>query len=187
MTPNFAPFLLSEEARKKKMIVEALDGKDPDTRSEPGASGAERWIRELETRADREEKMRMEAQAEKDRRAEETKAIMIKQGEQRQSIAISRESVIDVESMEIAAVAFGYSHEQINATRKKIKSTRMLEGADTAQLAALGMVRMSEAEKYGWINLENPKQGDRPKVVKVPYIGDPSLQHGLSHEAASTA
>ena len=54
--PNFAPFLLSEEARKKNMIVEALEGKDPDTRNEPGASGVERWIREIETRVVREEK-----------------------------------------------------------------------------------------------------------------------------------
>ena len=35
---------------------------------------------------------------------------------------------------------------------------------------------MSEAEKHGWVNPENPKRGDKPKAVMVPYVGDPSLQ-----------
>ena len=167
------------------MIVEALEGIDPNTRSEPGTSVIDQWIREIEAQAIREEKMRIDAQADKDRKAEETRAVIAKQEEQRESIAIKRENAIDVEPMEIAAVACGYALAQMRAARKKIKSTRVFEGATTAQLAALGMVRMSEAEKHGWVNPENPKRGDKPKVVMVPYVGDPSLQHGASHEELS--
>ena len=61
----------------------------------------------------------------------------------------------------------------------------MIDGASTVELAALGMVRMSEAEKYGWVNPGKTKEGDKPKAVMMPFIGDPSLQHGRPIESAA--
>ena len=59
--------------------MDALEAKDPNVQREAGFSGAEQWIRELEDKVAREKMIRMEAQAEKGRRAEATKEIIAKQ------------------------------------------------------------------------------------------------------------
>ena len=121
----------------------------------------------------------------RDRRADATREMLARQEEERRNIAVYRAETIDVESMNIVAPAFGFTLEQINAARKKIRSTKMIDGASDVELVALGMVRMSEAEKYGWVNPNKTTEGDKPKAVMMPFIGDPFLRPDRPIETAA--
>ena len=89
----------------------------------------------------------MKAKAEGERRADEAKRMLERKEKEKRKFAAYRAEAINVETINIATDAFGFSQQQVNEARRKVKSPKMVDGASDVELAALGMVRAIEVEK----------------------------------------